>query len=102
MSVASPSIEPAPSLLDHKVRVLFIAVNPGDTARLAIGEEHRKIREALLAVSAYDRFDMIVEHELRAEEFSATLRRHRPDVVHFSGHGVEDGSLLLPDANGTR
>jgi hypothetical protein len=37
----------------------------------------------------------------RIDDLQGSLLRHRPKVVHFSGHGSESGEIVFEDRNGT-
>ena len=84
----------------RKVQVLLLAANPSDMARIAVGEEHREIDARIRASDGRDRFELVYAHEVRLRELGQVLQRHRPDVVHFSGHGSEEGELQLIDDSG--
>jgi hypothetical protein len=83
----------------QKVRILFLSASPSDTTRLAVEQEQHEILARLRAVAGSDRFDLVFEPEVRADELAQVLQQHRPDLVHFSGHGTADGALLLADAS---
>jgi hypothetical protein len=94
---------PKPPVADASapvVRILFMTANPSDTSRIAVGEEHQEIDQRLRASDWRDRFVVVHAPEVRAGQLGQMLQRHRPTVVHFSGHGSEEGELLLPDATG--
>lgn len=76
-------------------RILFLAANPRQTERLFLDEEVRAVSERLQASGAADRIVLRVAWAVRAEEIPALLLRHRPHIVHFSGHGSPAGELLL-------
>lgn len=80
------------------VCVLFLAANPRTTTRLALDEEMNAIQQRLRASGAAERFDLRSEWALRADELPAALMRHKPRIVHFSGHGTVKGELLLVGA----
>lgn len=79
-----------------KIRILFLAANPTDTARLRIDEEARAIDQALRQAE-YRNFDIASHWAVRIEDLQQLLLRHQPDIVHFSGHG-EAGEIMLQDA----
>ena len=83
-----------------KLRVLFVGATPTDTARIAVGEEYRHVDAAVRTSDNAGRFEFHFAHEVRAGELGPALLRHRPHIVHFSGHGSASGELLLPDASG--
>jgi hypothetical protein len=80
--------------------VLFLAANPRDTDQLRLGEEVRTIDERLRGADFRDRFDLVQHWAVRFEDLSEALLRHRPHVVHFSGHGSMAGAIILEDADG--
>lgn len=88
----------AQSVTPRKIKILFLAANPTDTARLCIDEEARAIDQAL-RLAEYRNFDIASHWAVRIEDLQQLLLRHQPDIVHFSGHG-EVGEIKLHDANG--
>lgn len=67
--------------------VLFMAANPSTTARIALDEEHRTIDERLRLASLGDRFHLATTLATRVGDISFAILRHKPAIVHFSGHG---------------
>jgi AAA-like domain len=82
------------------IRVLFLAANPRDTTRLALGEEYREIDRRVRASDRRDALTLDYAAEMRPDEVAQVVLRHTPTILHFSGHGSADGELLLPDADG--
>lgn len=82
-----------------RARVLFLAANPQSTSRLALDEELRAIQGRLREGGAAAHIQLHAELALRAEELPAALMRHRPHIVHFSGHGSQAGELYLSSNN---
>ncbi len=83
--------------MSEKIKVLFLAANPADTARLQLDEELRAIFAAL---REGDRslFEVAVAPALRASELPTTILRENPDIIHYSGHGSQGEILLAADA----
>ncbi len=81
-------------------KVLFLSATPIDADRLRVEEEIREIDEAIRGSEYRDQFDIRQQSAVRVIDLQAHLLRHRPQIVHFSGHGTEDGRLMLEDANG--
>jgi len=79
----------------EQVRVLFLAANPADTEPLSLDEEVRAIDAAIRGAEFRDRFDIQQHWAVRSTELDDFLLRHRPHIVHFSGHGSEASELLL-------
>jgi hypothetical protein len=75
--------------------VLFLAANPSETTRLRLDEEARAVDQALRQSSYRDQFDLRQHWALRAADLQELLLRHRPQIVHFSGHGSAAGELIF-------
>ncbi|MDC3981473.1 pentapeptide repeat-containing protein [Polyangium jinanense] len=73
--------------MPSKIRILFLGANPSDTTRLALGREVREITQRLRATHEGERFEIVQEWAVRVSDLQAALLRHRPQIVHFSGHG---------------
>ncbi len=85
-----------------KIKVIFLASNPVDTTALRLGEEVREIDEKIEVGSARDAFELVQQHALRPSDLQHVLLRHRPHIVHFSGHGSETDEIILEDEAGMR
>ena len=82
----------------EKLTILFLAANPDDTGPLKLDDEMRAIDKALQAGEYRDRFDLRSHWAVRAEDLQGLLLRYRPHLVHFAGHGSEEGEIILMDA----
>lgn len=81
------------------IKILFLAANPLDTPLLRIDEEARAIDRALRS-SELRNFVIHSHWAVRVEDLQELLLRHRPQIVHFSGHGTEHNEIILQDARG--
>ena len=81
--------------LNSSVRILFLAANPAETSRLALDEEMHVINQRLRSSGVGPHVELCAEWAMRADELPAALMRHRPRVVHFSGHGSSTGELFF-------
>jgi hypothetical protein len=86
-------VEPAPP-----VRVLCLMSAPLDEARMRLGAEQRIIREAE-GLSA-GRLAVTFHAATRVSDILRQLHTVRPRIVHFAGHGTDDGMLLFEDETG--
>jgi hypothetical protein len=83
--------------MTKKIKLLFLAANPKDTAPLRLGEEIREIEEKLLLAPSARAFELISKWAVRPNDLVVALMRYRPTIVHFSGHGQQDGVVLETD-----
>ena len=84
------------------IKILFLAANPVDVPRLRLDAEARAIDRALRRAEFRDRFDIRQHWAVRATDLQECLLRHKPDVVHFSGHGSATSEIVLEDNLGNR
>jgi hypothetical protein len=94
---AQPQPQPQPQ---KKITILFLAANPKDSNPLRLGEEVRNIEEQLRLSQHRETFNLEQQWAVRTTDILAAMRRYKPDIVHFSGHGSADGSLIFEDAAG--
>lgn len=85
----------------HRIKVLFLAANPVDTAPLHLDEEIREITRKIRASDNRDSLDLVSVFAVRADDLLQALNEHRPTIVHFSGHGNKQGEIVLLDKGGT-
>ena len=71
----------------HKHTILFLAANPLGTDRLALDREARAIQVELERSGHRDRFELVTRWAAEPLDLLRELRKLRPTVVHFSGHG---------------
>jgi hypothetical protein len=80
--------------------ILFLAANPTGTARLAVDREAREIQSELARSGGRARFELVTRWAAEPLDLLRELRRLRPTVVHYSGHGRRGG--LCFQASGGR
>jgi hypothetical protein len=71
-----------------KHTILFLAANPLGTDRLALDREARAIQAELDRSGFRDRFELVTRWAAEPLDLLRELRRLKPTVVHFSGHGA--------------
>lgn len=94
-SSAIPASSPA-----AKHKLLILAANPKDTVRLRLGEEVREISEGLQRAKQRDDFNIVQRWAVRPRDFQRAMLEELPQLVHFSGHGVEEEGLYFEDEVG--
>ncbi|MEW6735270.1 MAG: CHAT domain-containing protein, partial [Acidobacteriota bacterium] len=82
------------------IKILFLSANPKDTTLLRLGEEVRNIKEKLRASEQREIFEFEQELALKPTDIQTYLLHHKPNIVHFSGHGSNAGEIILEDNNG--
>ena len=70
-----------------KHTILFLAANPSGTDRLALDREARAIQVELERSGYRDCFEFETRWAVEPLDLLRELRRLKPTVVHFSGHG---------------
>jgi hypothetical protein len=81
----------------NKTRILFLSANPLDTPPLQLIKECKEIRESIKQARYANEFDFDQWHEVSLEELLRHIRDYNPHIIHFSGHGAEDGQLVFQD-----
>ena len=76
---------PRPPMKKHTI--LFLAANPLGTDRLALDREARAIQVELERSGFRDRFELVTRWAAEPLDLLRELRKLKPTVVHFSGHG---------------
>lgn len=73
------------------------ASNPEDQARLRLDKEARDVREAIERAKHRDSVALESRWAVRTRDLFQALNSGEPTIVHFSGHGAADGSLVFED-----
>jgi formylglycine-generating enzyme required for sulfatase activity len=81
------------------MKILILASNPRKD--LNLDDEIRLLRKAIDQSRDRDRFEVVSEPGVRVEDLQRLLLRHKPEVVHFCGHGSgEEGLIFKMDGGG--
>lgn len=89
-----------------ELTLLFVAANPSDSTRLALDEEARDVERTIqqargsIGVGQGTTLTFKSAWATRAQDLLHVLNQHRPDIVHFSGHGSSSGDIILANDNG--
>lgn len=95
---ANASLEPN----NPKKVILFLASQPIATARLRLDEEVREIETGLQRSKYRDRFELEQRWAVRPRDLQRAMLDYKPQIVHFSGHGVGRATEDSPSSEGTR
>lgn len=85
---------------DKQIRVLMLMAEPTDQARLRLGEELHDIETEIERMGMEECFLFKKLMSIRAEEIQGAILKHKPHIVHFSGHGLITGQLCFEDKLG--
>lgn len=80
-----PADTPAPR--GSVTKILILAANPSDTAKLQLTTEHSRIATRLQQALEPERFPLKFYQDVTPSKFQEYLVLEKPDIVHFSGHG---------------
>jgi hypothetical protein len=81
-------------------KILILAANPLETARLRLDKEVEEIRTTLQLSPNRDRFVIESRGAVRPQDLQQHLYNLKPQILHFSGHGGGDWGLAFEDENG--
>lgn len=86
--------------MEH-INILAVFANPRDTESLRLGAEDRAIRECIKLSKGRDYLHLDVRHAATIHDVRRALLEKDYRIVHFSGHGADEG-LVLEDGLGYR
>jgi len=81
-----------------KLKILLISSNPH--RNLSLNEECRTIEQAIQIATHRNSIEVIPKLATRIEDFFQALNEIKPHIVHFTGHGNENGELLFTNEKG--
>lgn len=80
-----------------KLKVLFLGARPREAATLRLKEEIHKVTYRLGKAGFGDRVEYVDEWAVQFSDLPGLLLKHRPQIVHFSGHGTAREDLIFED-----
>ena len=78
-------------------KILILAAIPHG---LCLDKEIRSIFECIQHAVKRDIFKVEIRVAVRPQDIRRAIEEEKPQIVHFCGHGLEDGSLVLEDDGG--
>src|ERR1043166_8848367 len=86
----------SPRLMSDKINILFLSASPRDSGDwLRTDIELREVDKAIRNALNRDRFSIASCPAAERKELQDALLRHRPQIVHFSGHADSERGILL-------
>lgn len=96
---AAPLAHRLGALLTRK-RVLLVLASPKDQDPLRLQTEERAIKEAIQLSQHRDSIQVKVLPAATTDDLRRELLQTDYDILHFSGHGAKDASLIFEDPAG--
>mgnify|MGYP001793750202 CR=1 FL=1 len=79
------------------IRILILGANPKSRSKLRLDEELREIKNGLRRASRREQFLIESAEAVRYRDIHRTIIDFEPQIVHFSGHGVQEKGLFFED-----
>lgn len=99
---AAGPVAPSPTRPSSVLTILLVSASPAVQDRLRVDQEFRQIIEKLRGSRWRDRLRLVQVPAARFEDVRTALMEHEPHVLHLSGHGEKDGSLVFePRSDGS-
>jgi hypothetical protein len=83
-----------------KKTILFLAANPKDSTPLDLTREVKEIEAGLQRSQKRDKFLLEQVWAVTPRDVQRAMLDHKPQIVHFSGHGTGESGLILENAVG--
>ncbi len=83
-------------------KILILSANPKATSRVRFGEEIREIEDGLLRSRHRDQFALKSRLAVRYKDLRRALLDNKPQIVHFIGHGDNEGLKIEDEAGNAR
>lgn len=80
--------------------VLFLPSDPSSEHHLRLLRELGKVRQQLRGSRFREKFNLETEELVEPPAVSQALRDFEPSILHFAGHGTEEGKLVWMDEVG--
>ena len=80
-------------------KILILTANPrGDLRKL--GREISDLKKLIERSEKRDQFEVEIEPAVRPQDLQDLFLHHKPNIVHFCGHGTEQGLVFEDSAGG--
>lgn len=99
-NAASLSVSREVEVANNTHKILFLAASPEGTTMLNLGKELREIKDQLSASTYRDKFDLESETAVKIRTITKAMQVHKPEIVHFSGHGSGESGLVVENDAG--
>lgn len=86
--------------IDHRITILFFATNPRNTGRLRLDEEVRNIAQGIRLADNRENLRLVTRFAVKPKDILQAINETNPSIIHFSGHGSDNGELVLEGLDG--
>jgi CHAT domain len=86
--------------MNNNTRVKTILILTAIPHGLRLDQEIRSIEEAIRRAVKRDSYKIVLKTAIRPQDIRRAIAEEQPQIVHFCGHGLSDGSLLLENDAG--
>ncbi|NJR59874.1 MAG: CHAT domain-containing protein [Cyanobacteria bacterium CRU_2_1] len=83
-----------------KKTILFLAANPKNSTPLDLTREVKEVEEGLQRSQKRDKFLLEQVWAVTPGDVQRAMLDYKPQIVHFSGHGMGESGLVLENAAG--
>lgn len=84
-----------------RMGLLFLGANPDASMPLRVDRELRQVTAAIREAPLRNRISFNSDLAVTVDDLQRALLAHRPQVIHFAGHGNPSNAILLDDENGS-
>ena len=76
--------------------ILFLAASPSNMAHLELEKEFARVHQDLQQAGAT--FKLVAEWNTPIADLQRAVLKHKPSIIHFSGHGSSEGGIFLENS----
>ena len=89
-----------PATSTGKKAILYISATPTNVDTLQVDFEFKKIKASLEGGLNRDEFELLSPlMAVSLQDFLQAKHRYKPAIIHFSGHGLQDGLMFATSEN---
>lgn len=86
---------------DYKITILYFATNPRYTSKLRLDEEVRSLYQRIRLSNNHENLKIATRWAVQPSDIMQAINETNPTIIHFSGHGSNNGELVLEKSDGS-
>lgn len=86
--------------MTEQIKILFLTACPKDISRIRLDQEVREVDGIIRKGEYREQLELIHHTAVRPADVREALLRHKPHILHFSGHGSATEGIVVEDATG--